>query len=174
MVYASQRGPAPKPYLVANKWGYAMPDVCRDIVVRWFANVWGRSWNANIVADLGASDIRLRGWGRELCGRAAVVAFMTRLREAFPDLHFRIVGVIAVDGDRAACRWDGGGTHSGAAFRHHRLGVMNAGSGRIVHSSGTTLFCIRNGLIAEELIAEDPVRAMQPLGNLALLFAARS
>lgn len=101
-----------------------MPDACREMVVQWFTNLWGRSWNANIVSDLGAPDLLLRGWVQEMRGRAAVVTFMTWLREAFPNLHFRIVGVIAVDGDRIACRWDGGGTHLGAALRHHRLGVM--------------------------------------------------
>jgi steroid delta-isomerase-like uncharacterized protein len=142
-----------------------MSEANKLIVARWFKEFWGYPWNPNIVWDLATPHIVMHYPMHETkIGRAAVAEFMIEFRKAFPDLNFWIVGDLIAEGDRVACRWKGGGTHSGAAFCDPRMGALPAASGRIMRFSGTTVFRLENGRIAEELGQEDALTAMQQLG----------
>ena len=76
---------------------------------------------------------------------------MIEFREAFPDVNLWGVGGLIAEGDYVFGRWDGGGTHTGPAFSDLRVGSFPAGSGRKIRFTGTTIFRIKNGKIAEEI-----------------------
>jgi predicted ester cyclase len=142
-----------------------MSEANKQIVARWFKEFWGYPWNPNIVSDLATPHMVVHYPMHEpKIGRAAVAEFMTEFRKGFPDLDFWPVGDFIAEGDYVVSRWKGGGTHSGAAFCDLRLGSLPAASGRKMRFSGTTIFRIENGRIAEELGQEDALTAMQQLG----------
>ena len=55
--------------------------------------------------------------------RDAIKAFMTDFRTAFPDLHFWGTADLIAEDDSVVGRWEGGGTHTGPAFRDFLLGA---------------------------------------------------
>ena len=61
-------------------------------------------------------------------------------------------------------QWEGGGTHTGAAFRDLLIGSLPAGTGRTMCFTGTTVLKVENGLITEELGLDDGVTALTQLG----------
>ena len=61
-------------------------------------------------------------------------------------------------------RWEGGGTHTGAAFDDFVIGALPAASGRKMHFTGTTVLRVENGRISEEVGLDDGVTALQQLG----------
>jgi predicted ester cyclase len=142
-----------------------MSEANKRIVARWFEEFWGSSWNPDVVSDLATSDVVVHYPMHEpKRGRVEVAEFIIEFRRAFPDLKFWIVGDLIAEGDRVACRWKGGGAHTGPAFRDLLLGSLPAASGRKMRFSGTTIFRVENGHIAEELGQEDALTAMQQLG----------
>jgi SnoaL-like polyketide cyclase len=60
----------------------------------------------------------------------------------------------------------GGGTHTGPSFSDFLAGALPAASGRKMHFTGTTVLCIENGKIAEEVGLDDGVTALTQLGIL--------
>ena len=50
-------------------------------------------------------------------GRDDIKAFMTDFRAAFPDLNFWGTADLIAEGDYVVGQWEGGGTHTGPAFR---------------------------------------------------------
>jgi predicted ester cyclase len=68
------------------------------------------------------------------------------------------------EGDYVVGRWDGGGTHTGPAFKDLPVGSLPAASGRKMKFTGTTVFRIVNGKIAEEIGEEGALTALQQLG----------
>jgi predicted ester cyclase len=61
-------------------------------------------------------------------------------------------------------RWEGGGTHTGPAFRDFLMGSLPAASGRKMRFTGTTVLPVENGKIVEEIGLDDRVTALQQLG----------
>ncbi|MER2514301.1 MAG: ester cyclase, partial [Nitrosomonas ureae] len=53
--------------------------------------------------------------------------------------------------DYVVGRWKGGGTHTGSAFSDLPVGSLPAATGKKIHFSGTSVFRIRNGKVAEEI-----------------------
>jgi predicted ester cyclase len=97
-------------------------------------------------------------------GRDAIKAFMTDFRTAFPDLHFWGTADLIAEGDSVVRRWEGGGTHTGAAFRDFLLGALPAATGRQMHFTGMTVLRLQHGKIVEEIGLDDGVTALQQLG----------
>ena len=96
-------------------------------------------------------------------------AFYTQkmgFREAFPDLNFWGAADLIAEGDYVVGRWEGGGTHTGAAFADFLIGALPAASGRKMRFTGTTVLRVENGRIAEEVGLDDGVTALQQLGIL--------
>jgi predicted ester cyclase len=81
----------------------------------------------------------------------------------FPDLNFWGVGELIAEGNRVVGRWDGGGTHTGPAFKDLLVGALPAASGRKMRFTGTTVFLIENGKIVEEIGEEGALTALQQL-----------
>ncbi|MFO1207346.1 MAG: ester cyclase [Burkholderiales bacterium] len=87
-------------------------------------------------------------------------------REAFPDLEITVNQQVA-EGDLVAVRWTARGTNTGA-------GNGIPATGRAVQVSGTTLFRITDGQIAEEWTCADSLGLMKQLGLLPAPAAAPS
>lgn len=80
-------------------------------------------------------------------------------REAFPDLRITVEKQVA-EQDLVAVRWTARGTNTGT-------GNGIPATGRAVQMSGTTLFRMDEGRIAEEWTCADSLSLMRQLGMLA-------
>jgi predicted ester cyclase len=139
----------------------------KAIVGRWFNEFWGNPWNPEVVEELGAPNILLQySLHAPRRGRENVKNFMIGFREAFPDLNFWGAADLIAEGDYVVGRWEGGGTHTGAAFDDFLIGSLPAASGRKMRFTGTTVLRVENGRIAEEVGLDDGVTALQQLGIL--------
>jgi predicted ester cyclase len=137
----------------------------KAIVEQWFKKFWGNPVDLSVVDDLGAPDVLVHyPMHGPIRGRAAVKKMMTEFREAFPDLNFWGVGDLIAEGDYVVGRWDGGGSHTGPAFKDLPVGALPANSGRKMKFTGTTVFKIENGKIVEEIGEEGALTALQQLG----------
>jgi len=137
----------------------------KAIVDRWFKEFWGQSWNPGVVDELCAPDILLQYLLQApLRGRADVKMFMTRFREAFPDLRVSTATELVAEGDYVVGRWVGSGTHTGPAHCDFNVGDLPAASGQRMGFSGTTVLRIKNDKIAEQIGLDDGVTASLQLG----------
>jgi predicted ester cyclase len=139
----------------------------KAIVGRWFTDFWGKTCRLEIVEELAAPNMLLHySMHAPRRGHADIVAFMTDFRAAFPDLHFWGAADLIAEGDFVVGRWDGGGTHTGPAFRDFLVGSLPAASGKEMRFTGTTVLRLDNGKIVEELGLDDGVTALTQLGLL--------
>jgi len=135
------------------------------IADRWFAKFWGKSWNPRVVEELGAPEILLQYLLQTPHrGRADVKAFMTELRQAFPDLSVTGAADFVCEGDHVVGRWEGRGTHTGPAYCDFLVGCLPAASGQKMRFLGTTVLRISDGKIAEQIGLDDGVTALLRLG----------
>lgn len=89
-------------------------------------------------------------------GREGFKAQWRKWREAFPDLHFEIVDLIA-EGDKVLTRWVLTGTHQG-----EYLGVP--ATGKSIRVEGMSFDRIQDGLVAEGFDGWDALGMRQQLG----------
>lgn len=137
----------------------------KAIVGRWFTEFWGENFNAAVIDELAAPEIRFEYSLHAPCrGRDEVRSFATKFRAAFPDLAFEGTADLIAEGDYVVGQWVGGGTHTGPAFDDMPLGGLPAATGRTMRFSGTTVLKVENGLITEEIGLDDGVSALQQLG----------
>jgi steroid delta-isomerase-like uncharacterized protein len=129
----------------------------KEIAALWFSEYWGKG-NASIVDELGADDIHfyypLTG---ALDGKVAVKVCIQALFAAFPDIVFTPVGDFIAEGEWVAGRWKGEGTQTGEF-----AGIP--ATGRRVSFTGTTVYRVTGGKIAEELGEEDALLVLKQLG----------
>ena len=137
----------------------------KDIAAKWFDATWGENFDPSIVDELAAPDVVMQYplHGR-LEGPKAIKEMLYRLRTAFPDLKFWIVGEVIAEGEYVFGRWEGGGTHTGPAFSDLPAGSLPKNSGKTVHFTGMTIFRIVDGAVVEEIGEEDALRAGLQLG----------
>ena len=69
---------------------------------------------------------------------------------------------LIAEGDYVVGQWEGGGTHTGPAFKDFLVGGLPAATGRKMHFTGTTVLKVIDGRIAEEV----GVSALTQLGLL--------
>jgi predicted ester cyclase len=137
----------------------------KAIVDRWFTEFWGTSWNPMIVDELCAPDILLQYLLQAPhCGRADVKTFMTKFRQAFPDVRVAPTADFVAAGDHVVGRWVGSGTHTGPAYCDFLVGCLPAASGQQMRFMGTTVLRVQNGKIAEQIGLDDEVTASLQLG----------
>ena len=140
----------------------------KAIVVRWFTEFWGRTCNLGIVDELASADMLLRYSLHEpRRGRADIKAFMADFRGAFPDLAFRATADLIAEGDYVVGQWEGGGTHTGAAFDDFLIGSLPRATGAKMHFTGMTVLKLADGKIVEEIGLDDGVAALIQLGIIA-------
>ena len=137
----------------------------KAIVGRWFTDFWGAKCNLGIVDELSAPDMLLQYSLHEpRRGREDIKAFMTDFRAAFPDLNFWGAADLIAEGDYVVGRWEGGGTHTGAAFSDFLAGSLPAATGRKMRFTGTTVLKLEGGKIVSEVGLDDGVTALTQLG----------
>jgi predicted ester cyclase len=136
----------------------------KAIVGRWFASFWGPSCDLSIVDEIASPDMLLQySLHAPRKGHADIKAFMSDFRAAFPDLNFWGAADLIAEGDFVVGRWEGGGTHTGAAFDDFLIGSLPAATGRKMHFTGTTVLKVVDGKIVEEIGLDDGVTALQQL-----------
>lgn len=126
----------------------------KEVARRFLDELWNRS-NFAVVDELLASDYDGHS-STVIRGPEGAIAFIPRLRAAFPDFEFRVLDQIA-EGDKVATRWKLSGTHEGA-FQ----GVP--ASGKRVEMTGITIFRLANGKVIEGWTNEDVHGMLQQLG----------
>ena len=140
----------------------------KAVVGRWFTEFWGKDCNLAVVDEIAAPDMLLKYSLHEpRHGREDIKAFMTDFRAAFPDLNFWGTADLIAEGDYVVGQWEGGGTHTGPAFKDFLHGSLMAATGRKMHFTGTTVLKIVNGKIVEEHGLDDGVTALVQLGLIA-------
>lgn len=136
----------------------------KEIVVKWLDNFWGPHYNPAIVDELAAEEMVLKySLHQPRLGHADIKDFMKKFRAAFPDLAFAGAYPLLADGEYVIARWVGGGTHTGAAFSDWPVGALPAATGRKMHFTGTTVFRVVNGKVAEEIGLDDGLTALLQL-----------
>jgi predicted ester cyclase len=145
----------------------SLQDENKAIVGRWFTDFWGKTCNLSVVDEVAAPDMWLKySLHAPRKGRADIKAFMTDFRAAFPDLNFWGTADLIAEGDYVVGQWEGGGTHTGPAFKDFLVGELGANTGRKMHFSGTTVLKLKDGMIVEEIGLDDGVTALSQLGLL--------
>ena len=140
----------------------------KAVVGRWFSEFWGDRCDLAVVDAIAAPDMLLRySLHAPRRGRDDIKAFMTDFREAFPDLKFWGTADLIAEGEYVVGQWEGGGTHTGPAFRDFLAGSLPAATGRTMHFTGTTVLRVRDGKIIEEIGLDDGVTALTQLGLIA-------
>ena len=139
----------------------------KAVVGRWFTEFWGKDVNLAVVDEIAAPDMLLQySLHAPRRGRNDIKAFMTDFRAAFPDLNFWGTADLIAEGDTVVGRWEGGGTHTGPAFKDFLVGSLPAATGRKMRFTGTTVLKVIDGKIAEEVGLDDGVTALTQLGLL--------
>src|SRR6201986_211560 len=139
----------------------------KAVVGRWFTEFWGKDFNPGVIDELAAPDIRFEySLHAPLRGRDAGRSFAQKFRAAFPDLAFWGTADLIAEGDSVVGQWEGGGTHTGPAFRGFLIGGLPAATGRKMHFTGTTGLKVVNGKILQEIGLDDGVTALTQLGLL--------
>ncbi len=144
-------------------------DENKAVVGRWFTDFWGEKCNLGVVDELAAPDMLLQYSLHEpRRGREDIKAFMTDFRKAFPDLNFWGTADLIAEGDYVVGRWEGGGTHTGPAFRDFLAGSLPANTGRTMRFTGMTVLKLKDGRILEEVGLDDGVTALRQLGLIGI------
>jgi len=135
-----------------------MSEQNKAIARRFLDELWNRS-NFELVDQLLASDYDGHS-STVIRGPEGAMAFVPRLRNAFPDFQFLILDQIAEE-DKVATRWVIRGTHEGE-FQ----GVPP--SGKQIEMTGITIFRVANGKLIEGWTNEDVLGMMQQLGAVPM------
>jgi steroid delta-isomerase-like uncharacterized protein len=125
---------------------------------RWFQEVWNEG-RMQTVHELFAQDgvaIGQSELGEAIRGPQDFVAFVERIRGAFPDIRITVEEAFGAD-DRVALRWSAAMTHKG-----HQLGMP--ATNRQVRISGITIIKIRDRQIVEGWDNWDQMGLMKQLG----------
>ena len=133
-----------------------MIDQNRAIVERFGNEVWNKG-NMAAVDELVTPDFVGYGPGRRIThGPEELKQVVSRMRAAFPDLHFTVEDEIAV-GDKVVTRWTGWGTHKGEWSG-------TAPTGKPVTFTGIAIRRIADGMIAERWVNVDYTGLIRQLG----------
>ncbi len=136
----------------------------KETVIKWLTSFWGPQYNPAIIDELASPDMLLQySLHKSRKGHADIKDFMKKFRDAFPDLAFEGAYPLLADGEYVIARWIGGGTHSGTAFNDWPVGALPKATGRKMRFTGTTVFRVVNGKIAEEIGLDDGLTALLQL-----------
>lgn len=137
----------------------------KAVVVRWFTEFWGETFNPAVIDEIAAPDMLLKYSLHEpRRGRDDIKAFMNDFRAAFPNLQFWGTADLIAEGDYVVGQWEGGGVHSGPAFDDFLIGGLPAATGRTMRFTGITVLKVVDGQIVEEIGLDDGVAALTQLG----------
>jgi len=125
---------------------------------RWFRDVWNEA-RTQTVYDLLAPNAIARGQAgpnEDIHGPEQFVAFVERIRSAFPDIKVTIEDIFGAD-DKVVVRWSANMTHRGDA-----LGI--AATGKPVRFTGITIARIVSGQIVEGWDNWDQLAMLEQIG----------
>jgi predicted ester cyclase len=144
-------------------------EINKEIVGRWFTSFWGDAFDLAIIDEIAAPNMLLKYSLHEpRKGKEDIKAFISDFRAAFPDLKFWGTADLIAEGDYVVGQWEGGGTHTGAAFDDFLAGALPAATNKKMHFSGTTVLKVSNGKIVEEIGLDDGVTALTQLGLIKI------
>jgi steroid delta-isomerase-like uncharacterized protein len=130
-----------------------------------FAERWWEAWNSHdgeAVAALCTDDVRNDGpaLGREICGRAAIAAYVDTFAQAFPDMRFVIPEppYASLTQPKAVVPWRFEGTQDG---EFTPMGL--APTGARVEMDGVDHWWFRDGLISRRSMVYDFAQVMRAL-----------
>jgi predicted ester cyclase len=165
IVHSKRSNPASPFIKISKESNMSKENDNKAVVGRWFTSFWGEKCDLGIVDEIAAPDMLLKYSLHEpRRGREDIKAFMADFRAAFPDLNFWGTADLIAEGDYVVGQWEGGGTHTGPAFRDFLAGSLPAATGRQMHFTGTTVLRLKDGRIVEEHGLDDGVTALTQLG----------
>ncbi|KAM0424537.1 hypothetical protein ACHAPT_010253 [Fusarium lateritium] len=139
------------------------------VVNEYFDEYWSKA-NADVVDKLCADNFVINyPMHGPRYGREAAKQMMRGLKEAFPNISFRVYQLpLIASGPYVVGRWIGGGTHTGVAFGDLAVGSLDAANtGKKIYFSGITIFTLEDGKILDEIAEEGTLTALQQLGLVA-------
>ena len=132
-----RRGPRDGPVngTILGEDGLARPAwVAVDPLLRAYYNT---EWEMPVTDERGVDEhLTLEGFQAGLSW-ATILRKCPAFRAAFPDLNFWGTAVLIAENDYVVGQWEGGGTHTGAAFDELPIGSLPAGSGKTMRFSTT-------------------------------------
>jgi steroid delta-isomerase-like uncharacterized protein len=138
-----------------------MSEVNRDLIRRWYDEVWNKG-RTEAIDEMLAPDCLAHGLadeaGKTLCGPAAFKAFHQKFCGAFPDINVTVEDVVA-EGDKVVARCTVRGTHRGGS-----LGF--AATGKPIEITGVSISRIENGKIVEGWNNFDFMTLFQQVGAI--------
>ncbi len=129
-------------------------------IVRRFEEETRNRNNLDVVDELVAPGYTDHGSAQELASLEALKPGISQVREQVPDLRIEIQDLFG-EGDRVAVRWTLRGTAKGDL--ETSLGTFSA-AGKQLRVSGTTIYRLENGKIAEGWTCGDELELYQQLG----------
>lgn len=145
----------------------SLQDDNKAIVGQWFDRFWGKTFDASVIEQIAAPDMLLKYSLHEpRRGRADIKNFITDFRAAFRDLNFWGTADLLAEGDYVIGQWEGGGTHTGPAFKDFLAGSLSANTGKTMRFTGVTILKLKDGKIVEEIGLDDGVACLTQLGIL--------
>lgn len=115
-------------------------DANKDLVKRWFEEVWNKKRRAAI-AEMLAPDAVIYESGEAIRGPEGFYPFFDRMHATFSDMQISFHDVIA-EGDRVCLRWS-------ATMRHTGDGLGLPSTGKALHTTGMSFVRIANGKFIE-------------------------
>jgi len=109
----------------AKEKGTSAIEQNKELLRKAVKEIWNKG-NFNILTDMISDDfvIHFPRAGEEIRGPENVKHFYTNLRNAFPDIHFKIIDQIA-EGDKIVTHWSATGTQSGEFIKFSRVGEQD-------------------------------------------------
>src|SRR6202049_307665 len=167
IVRSRRSKPASLPIKLSKESNMSKEEDNKAVVGRWFTSFWGEKCDLNIVDEIATPDMLLKYSLHEpRRGRDDIKAFMTDFRAAFPDLNFWGTADLLAEGDYVIGQWEGGGTHTGPAFKDFLAGSLSANTGKTMRFTGVTILKLKDGKIVEEIGLDDGVACLTQLGIL--------
>ncbi|MCF3134667.1 ester cyclase [Streptomyces olivochromogenes] len=128
-------------------------------------DAWVRLWNGDLAqaAVIIAPDFRIHaalldgGDGSNLPGVDGLVAWISQIRAAFPDLRFAVEVPPLIDGGYASVRWTATGTYAGG------FPGAQAEPGTVVTFTGTDTLRVEGGRFVEYWINSDTLELVRQL-----------
>jgi predicted ester cyclase len=103
-----------------------------------------------VVDEIFGASVRFHYPLGDLNGLEAVKTYLVAVRNAFPDIHFKIEDILG-EAELVATRWTLQGTQTGQLRGKQP-------TGKLVNVPGNTIFRLREGRIVEMWVAFDPAR----------------
>jgi hypothetical protein len=119
----------------------------------WFTAVWTGSGSLVEIDQLASPRVIFQySPNSALHGVMEVRIFAHKMRNAFPDIAFEMIGEPRAKEESVVYDWRGAGTHTGPAFCDFLIEPLAEASGERVEFSGFTVIKLADGKIVEESI----------------------